>query len=228
MADAAPPYRMILALAAVLVGIGLFCGAIVAGGFGAGGATDPRLAWILTPLFFTPLAIHLMRAGRLRVGGLVLLVLILTVAHFVAIFAASTIYKPPVSSEIAQLWSAIYDSPAKKAARAAAEAAKHALGLRTALNAGGVAGALGALLALAPLLFFGRAFRSPRALGVMALAVVVLTGLGVFGLAGVLPSDKTPVEFAWRVFAPWQAAFGAVLVLLFAAHDARRPPARQP
>jgi hypothetical protein len=216
--DAAPAYSIVWAFVAALIGTAGFCGLVIAGGFGAGGGADPRLAWILTPVFGGPLVAYLAMRGRLRVGGIVVLLLGLTVIHFAAIATASGTYKHPSEKSLFQM----LDTHAEQVAHEKEWRQSYDLGRRTALRAGLEAGAIGGLASLALLLPFGGAFRRPRSLLIAGAGAVALTALGGFGLSGRLPGDMTPAEFALRLFAPWQAVLGLTLAVLFAAHRPAR------
>ncbi|HZZ35572.1 MAG TPA: hypothetical protein VFE03_07590 [Caulobacteraceae bacterium] len=212
--DAAPAYSIVWALIAALIGTAGFCGLVIAGGFGAGGGADPRLAWILTPVFCAPLVIYLAIRGRLRAGGIIVLLLGLTAIHFAAIATASATYKHPTDKSLFQM----LDTHAERLAHEKEWRQRYDLGRRTALRAGLEAGAIGGLASLVLLLPFGRAFRRPRSLIVAGAGAATLTALGGFGLSGRLPGDMSPAEFALRLFAPWQAVLGLTLAVLFAAH----------
>ena len=56
----------------------------------------------------------------------------------------------------------------------------------------------------------------------MAAATVVLTAIGGWALSGRIPGDMRPADFAFRLFAPWQAVLGVSMAMLLVTHAPRR------
>ncbi|HEX7760569.1 MAG TPA: hypothetical protein VF459_13765 [Caulobacteraceae bacterium] len=207
------PWFLPVAIGLALLGAAMFAALIWRLGFGYGGAWDPRAAWLLTPVFLSPLLIWLMRSRRLGFGGATVLAVAITAIHFTAIATASFTYKAQkddswmhILDKTQQQWDSyrIEHEPQIVVAR------------RTAVEGGRKAGAIGAFASFALLLPFGRAFRRPLALAGMAAVGAALTFWGGFALSQRFPEAMTPRGYALWVFLPWQGLFGITLAALFA------------
>lgn len=221
MTDAAErPFRLPIALACVALGAGLYGWLVVAGGFGAPppermAGADPRLTFIFTPVYALPLVGYAVWTGRLRLWPAIGLIAGLTVIHGAAQIAASINYLSPEPTGLQRL----IDTSAEREFRQAHRAEMFTTARYTAIRGGLTAGALGAGLGILLTAFCLRL----KSLHVWEiLAAVLLTGLAAFSLSDLplaglpthLPHARPPIEWVWRVFAPWQLLFGATLVLL--------------
>ena len=224
-----------IALACALLGVVLFGGLVVLGGFGAPPPTvvagaDPRLTFLLTPAFAGPLAAYGVWTRRLSVWRAVGLVAGLTLIHGLAQVLAGINYLSPEPVGAQKL----LDTEADRAFRAAHRAEMFATARYTSIRGGLTAGALGAGLSIL-LAAWSRRLKGLQIWEIVA--AVALAGMAAFCLSDLplgpwpahLPHARPPLEWAWRVFAPWQLLFGATLVMLLSREEPPpEPEADQP
>ena len=211
------------AIAAMLLGVTLFCSAAYAGfkdvfPF----EVSPFNVFLLTPLFGLPLAVALWR--RTRWWGLAYFTLWLTVCFFAATVVADKLYLVNglvPSQECATISSgALYADPVRQEQCViAAQLAE----VQLALAAGLAGGFVGSAFSFAALLTVAR-FRGRRSHLRMAGATILLAALGGAAFWLVLPDKMEPEEWVLLLFLPWQLVFGSALVLLFDDRSAAATP----
>ena len=212
-------FSLPIALACVAVGAGLFALLVITGGFGSDSTgfrvgLDPRLTFLLTPAFAAPLMVYSVRAKRLRLWPAVGLVVGLTLTHGAAQQAAGMTYWSPAPSGAQRLT----ESRAEQQQRETHQAEFTAYARRTAIQAGLTGGALGSGVSL---LLVAAALRQ-KTLNTAAVATVLLTLCAGFALTDIpfgpfsahLPHNKPPLEWALRLFLPWQLGFGAAAAFM--------------
>lgn len=197
------------------LGAGLFALAVVSGGFGAPPpgqmvGADPRLTFLFTPLFAAPLAAYAVWTRRMGLWRAIGLVAGLTVIHGASQVAAGMNYLNPEPSPSQR----ILDTEADRTFRSENRAEMIVAARNTSIRAGLVGGALGGGLAVLLAGFVLR--RGGVPIGDIALVLLLaawpafaLSDLALGPLTAHLPHAKPPWEWAFRVFLPWQLAFGA-------------------
>ena len=219
-----------IALACVALGAALFGGLVVLGGFGAPppaamAGADPRLTFILTPVFAAPLAAYGVWTGRLSGWRALGLIVGLTLVHAAAQTLAGINYLSPEPVGAQRL----LDTAADRAFRAAHRDQMFATARYTAIRGGLAAGALGGGLSIL-LTAWCRRLKGLQVWDI--LAAIGLAGMAAFCLSDLpmgpwpahLPHARPPLEWALRLFAPWQLLFGATMVMLLAREDPAPDP----
>lgn len=205
----APVYNRTLAFAASILGAVLFS-TVFWGTSEAGPLPVNWPEWMSTPvqltvLFALPLGLVLASGGRLKAPGLIWLIGAMTVVHWFAMTAAIEVATSNDQERNGQLLGGL---------------------------AGGTVGAVGSWIML---MLLGPAFRTGKALSLMAIATVVLAligayGIGVGSLANLLSligggafaaPDLEPASLTVALYLPWQIAYGAALASLFEPHRIR-------
>ena len=220
------PFSIPIGLACVVLGAAVFAWMVVNTEIGAPppgrmAGTDPRLAFFLTPAFLLPILVYGAFTRRLSLGWAFLLLIGITVFHGIALQAAGLTYRAYTPNPIERI---VLDGADYQRYRAEHAAELLARARRTALTGGLLGGALGAgasMLLLAPAL-------KQRNLAFALVATIVLAAVGAFGLSdlshgplvGHLPESKPSLEYALRLFLPWQLVFGAAIVWMMAAEPA--------
>jgi hypothetical protein len=221
MADAvsADPRYVAKTMLAAGLGIALFCG-----GFWIAGAVpikdwNPMSNFLATPLFALPLIVALFRSGRIGWVGTLVVTGGMTAAHLDATAATIANY------DMGPLEVCFFGDVAKCEADYAREKAAHdPIGKASAHNAGAIGGALGAAFSFAFIATLAPGLRDGRRLSLYAVATLALAALGWVGFGGTLPEDseRANLEWAFKLYLPWQLAFSFAIAMAFKDHQAER------
>jgi hypothetical protein len=224
------PYSLPVGFACVVLGAGMFAWLVVNTQIGAPPpgrmvGTDPRLAFLLTPVFLLPILIYATLTGRFGLWWAFGLLVGITVFHGIALQAAGLTYRAYTPNPVERL---VLDNPDWQRYRAEHAAELLARARRTAITGGLIGGALGAgasMLLLAPALKLQNlAFPLVATFALAGIGALGLSDLALGPLAGHLPEAKPSLEYALRLFLPWQLAFGAAMVWMMRAAPSQDEP----
>jgi hypothetical protein len=201
----ARPYSTAAGLLAVAVGAVLFSLAFWATSEGGPAPVHwPELFQTpthLTLLFALPPCLYWMRTGRLKTPGVLFLILGMTLVHWAAMSQAVGVGVSPRADHL------------------------------EVVIAGATGGAIGSVGTWLLLMLMSPAFRTGRAAAVMAVAAVLLTAIGAYGVGVGSPSNLAallsgkpfegaelePAKLVVALYLPWQLVYGAAMVVLFKA-----------
>lgn len=214
------PRYVVNTMLAAGIGIALFCGGFVVAGAAGIGEWSVLSNYLATPLFALPLIVALFRSGRIGVIGALVVTFGMTVAHFEATVAAFATYKMgPIE------FCAIGDVGECRAEFERKKAAHEPIGRASVHEAGPVAGALGAAFSFAFIATLAPGLRDRRRLTVYAIGTIALAALGWLGFfLNDLPqySEYDQLQWAMKLYLPWQLVFAFAIVMAFKDHQAVR------